>query len=94
VHVRAFNPSDTYGRSGRTGPMAFPRVVPHQDGAGVIDGVGAGMPAGRVGKRVWLFEATWNRPHGHGRGVYARPRRPGGPAARGMSVARRAPGAG
>jgi len=37
VRVRPFNLSDTYGRSGRTGPMAFPRVVPHPDGAGVID---------------------------------------------------------
>lgn len=61
VHASGVNPSDTYGRSGRTGPMPFPRVIPHQDGAGVIDAVGAGVPDERVGERVWVFEATWNR---------------------------------
>ena len=61
VHASGVNPSDTYGRSGRTGPMPFPRLIPHQDGAGVIDAVGAGVPDERVGERVWVFEATWNR---------------------------------
>jgi NADPH2:quinone reductase len=64
VHASGVNPSDTYGRSGRTAPMAFPRVIPHQDGAGVIDKVGADVPAERVGERVWVYEATWNRPGG------------------------------
>jgi NADPH2:quinone reductase len=66
VKVRAsgVNPSDTYGRSGRTAPMAFPRVIPHQDGAGIIEAVGADVPAQRVGERVWVYEATWNRPGG------------------------------
>jgi NADPH2:quinone reductase len=64
VHASGVNPSDTYGRSGRFGGMAFPRVVPHQDGAGVIDAVGPGVPPDRVGERVWVFEATWNRASG------------------------------
>jgi NADPH:quinone reductase len=66
VRVRAsgVNPSDTYGRSGRTGPMRFSRVVPHQDGAGVVDSVGPEVAAERVGERVWVFEATWNRSGG------------------------------
>ena len=58
------NPSDTYSRAGSQAPMAFPRVVPHQDGAGVIDAVGTGVPQSRVGERVWVYEATWNRPSG------------------------------
>jgi len=64
VHASGVNPSDTYGRAGTQTPMAFPRVVPHQDGAGVIEAVGAGVDAGRVGERVWVYEATWNRPSG------------------------------
>ena len=61
VHASGVNPSDTYGRSGRLAPMPFPRIVPHQDGAGVIDAVGQGVPGERLGERVWVFEATWNR---------------------------------
>jgi NADPH2:quinone reductase len=64
VHASGVNPSDTYGRSGRTAPMAFPRVIPHQDGAGIIEAVGADVPTQRVGQRVWVYEATWNRPGG------------------------------
>jgi NADPH2:quinone reductase len=59
------NQSDTYGRAGRMGAaMPFPRIVPHQDGAGTIEAVGDGVPAVRVGERVWVYEATWNRPGG------------------------------
>ena len=58
------NPSDWKRRLGSTAPMAFPRVIPHQDGSGVIDRVGAGVPASRVGERVWLFESQFGRPFG------------------------------
>ncbi len=63
VHASAVNPTDTKSRRSPT-PMQFPRVVPHQDGAGVIDRVGDGVPASRVGQRVWVYEAQWQRPHG------------------------------
>ena len=58
------NPSDWKRRLGTTSPMAFPRVIPHQDGAGVIDRVGPGVPASRIGQRVWLFESQFGRPFG------------------------------
>jgi NADPH2:quinone reductase len=64
IHASGVNPSDIYGRSGRAAPMAFPRVIPHQDGAGVIESVGSDVPAERVGERVWVYEATWNRAGG------------------------------
>jgi NADPH2:quinone reductase len=65
VHRSAVNPSDTKYRSGlRGGALAFPWIVPHQDGAGVIDAVGAGVDAARLGERVWVYEATLGRPHG------------------------------
>jgi len=66
VHASGANPSDTKMRSGWGGDMsmAFPRVVPHQDGAGVIEAVGQGVAASRVGERVWIFEAQQGRPFG------------------------------
>jgi NADPH2:quinone reductase len=52
------NPHDTKRRSGWTGgEMPAARVVPHSDGAGIIDAVGAGVDAARVGERAWLFRA-------------------------------------
>ena len=64
VQASGVNPSDTYARAGSQAPMPFPRVIPHQDGAGIIDAVGEGVPETRVGERVWVYEATWNRPNG------------------------------
>jgi len=66
VHVSAVNPSDTKNRGGYRGnvQMPFPLVIPHQDGAGVIDKVGDGVDPGRVGERVWVYEATLGRPFG------------------------------
>jgi NADPH2:quinone reductase len=64
VHASGVNPSDTYGRAGSQAPIAFPWIIPHQDGAGVIDAVGEGVDAARVGERVWVYEATLNRPNG------------------------------
>ena len=66
VHVSAVNPSDTKQRGGHRGnvTMPFPVVIPHQDGAGVIDAVGAGVDPARVGQRVWIYEATLGRAFG------------------------------
>ncbi len=58
------NPSDWKRRQGLTRRIDFPRVIPNQDGAGIIEQVGKGVPASRVGERVWLFEAQNNRPFG------------------------------
>lgn len=66
VHVSAVNPSDTKNRGGARGntAMPFPLIIPHQDGAGVIDAVGAGVDSKRIGQRVWIYEATLGRPGG------------------------------
>jgi NADPH2:quinone reductase len=58
------NPSDVKSREGRTRKIAFPRVIPHSDGPGVIDQVGSGVPASRAGERVWVWNAQWKRPFG------------------------------
>jgi NADPH2:quinone reductase len=59
------NPSDVKSRAGlRSKVLPFPRVVPHSDGAGVVDRVGEGVSAVRVGERVWVWNAAWGRPMG------------------------------
>src|SRR4051794_36660321 len=63
IHASGVNPSDWKTRSGLR-PMTFPRVIPHSDGAGVIDQVGAGVPESRLGQRVWTWNAQWKRPFG------------------------------
>jgi NADPH:quinone reductase len=44
--------------------MPYPRVIPHSDGAGIIDCVGDGVPTSRVGERVWCYGAQSYRPFG------------------------------
>jgi len=56
------NPSDVKSRARR--PLIAARIVPHSDGSGVIEAVGAGVPAGRLGERVWTWNAQWQRPMG------------------------------
>ena len=59
------NPSDVKSRAGlRSRTLAFPSVIPHSDGMGVIDAVGEGVEPRRVGERVWVWNAAWGRAHG------------------------------
>jgi NADPH:quinone reductase len=62
IESSGVNPSDVKSRRGR--PSGFPLVIPHSDGAGVIDAVGNGVEHGRVGERVWLWNAQWKRASG------------------------------
>jgi NADPH2:quinone reductase len=60
VHASGVNPTDVKSRT-----YLFPRVahmvpvIPHLDGAGVIDKLGDGVSATRLGERVWLAIAQW-----------------------------------
>jgi NADPH2:quinone reductase len=58
------NPSDVKTRQGSIRKIAYPRVVPHSDGAGVIDQVGEGIAPSRIGERVWLWNGQWKRANG------------------------------
>jgi NADPH2:quinone reductase len=59
------NPGDTKKRGDWVGyGMPYPRVIPHSDGAGVIDEVGDGVEADRIGERVWVYGAQSYRPFG------------------------------
>lgn len=63
VHVSGVNPTDWRSRR-RALPTGMNWQVPHQDGAGVIDAVGSQIDPARVGQRVWIWEAAWERPWG------------------------------
>jgi NADPH:quinone reductase len=59
------NPSDVKSRAGnRNKSLPFPRIIPHSDGAGVIDQVGSSVTSARIGERVWTWNAAWMRPFG------------------------------
>lgn len=62
VFASGINPSDVKQRSGWGGlTLRSARVIPHNDGAGVIEAVGAGVASDRIGERVWIYEATLAR---------------------------------
>lgn len=56
------NPSDVKSRISR--PLNAPFIIPHSDGAGLIDAVGSGVSQDRIGERVWIWNGQWARPHG------------------------------
>jgi len=62
LYTSGINPSDTKKRSG-----AFPKllysgpVIPHSDGAGVIEDVGTEVDKQRIGERVFVYQAQHNR---------------------------------
>ncbi len=65
IAVSGVNPGDVKKRQDTFGVgMPYPRVVPHSDGAGVIDEVGDGVSSAWIGKRVWCFGAQSYRPFG------------------------------
>lgn len=75
LHASGVNPSDVKLRAGaRPGArMAFPRIVPHSDGAGVIEAVGQGVDAARIGQRVWIWNGQWQRAQGTAADLIALP---------------------
>jgi NADPH2:quinone reductase len=64
VKTSGVNPSDVKSRAGLRAKMSWPRVIPHSDGAGVVEAIGAGVDPARVGERVWLWNGQWQRPNG------------------------------
>ncbi|MBI2256103.1 MAG: NADPH:quinone reductase [Proteobacteria bacterium] len=65
IATSGVNPSDVKMRMGTGSAVSqYARTIPHSDGAGVIDAVGEGVPAARIGERVWVWNARWNRAFG------------------------------
>ena len=63
VMCSGVNPSDVKSRAGSR-PVKEGIVIPHSDGAGVIERVGKAVDPGRVGQRVWLWNSQYKRPYG------------------------------
>ena len=63
LQVAAVNPTDWKSRA-HAAPMEFDVQVPGQDGAGVIEAVGPGVDIGRIGERVWVYHAAFQRQYG------------------------------
>lgn len=65
LQTSGVNPSDVKKRAG-----SFPNlldggyVIPHSDGAGIVESVGPGVDANRVGERVWVYQAQYGRRFG------------------------------
>jgi NADPH:quinone reductase len=65
IAASGVNPGDVKKREDAFGlGMPYPRVIPHSDGAGVVDVVGSGVPTDWVGRRVWCYGAQSYRPFG------------------------------
>ncbi len=61
LRVSGINPTDWKSRSGATARPVDGFQIPHHDGAGEIDAVGAGVDSGRTGQRVWVWLAAAGR---------------------------------
>lgn len=67
LETSGVNPSDVKKRAG-----SFPNlldgglVIPHSDGAGIIEAVGEDVNQSRVGERVWVYQAQFGRRFGTG----------------------------
>ncbi len=59
------NPSDVKKRMGSApGLLDQGLIIPHSDGAGIIEAVGNGVSEERIGERVWIYEAQYGRRYG------------------------------
>ena len=65
LHASAVNPSDVKKRAGSfPGLLDDGYVIPHSDGAGIIEAVGEGVSGDRVGDGVWVYQAQYGRRFG------------------------------
>jgi NADPH2:quinone reductase len=65
VAFSGVNPGDVKKREDAFGVgMAYPRVIPHSDGAGTVDAAGEGVSREWIGRRVWCYGAQSYRPLG------------------------------
>ncbi len=65
IAASGINPGDIKKRQDAFGSgMAYPRVIPHSDGAGRVDQLGAGVSSEWMGRSVWCYGAQSYRPFG------------------------------
>ena len=62
LKTSAVNPSDVKKRAGAQVPgFVDGYVIPHSDGAGVVEAVGEEVATDRIGERVWVYQAQFQR---------------------------------
>src|ERR1700726_1661790 len=66
IHFSGVNPSDCKRRQGIRDRPGYPLIIPHNDGAGVVEKTGPGVDPNRVGERVWIWSGQRRRAHGTG----------------------------
>jgi NADPH:quinone reductase len=65
IVASGINPGDIKKRQDAFGyGMAYPRVIPHSDGAGRVDQLGDGVSSEWLGRSVWCYGAQSYRPFG------------------------------
>jgi NADPH:quinone reductase len=65
IAASGINPGDIKKREDAFGyGMAYPRVIPHSDGAGWVDQIGPGVASEWMGRPVWCYGAQSYRPFG------------------------------
>ena len=64
IYSSGVNPSDVKKRAGYGHPFKEERIIPHSDGSGKIEQVGAGVDPARIGERVWVYNGQFERPLG------------------------------
>ena len=65
IAASGISPGDVKKRQDRFGiGMAYPRVIPHSDGAGRVDQVGKSVSKDWLGRSVWCYGAQSYRPFG------------------------------
>ena len=65
IAASGINPGDIKKRQNAFGyGMVYPRVIPHSDGAGRVDQLGAGVSSEWMGRSVWCYGAQSYRPFG------------------------------
>jgi NADPH:quinone reductase len=65
IAASGINPGDIKKRQNAFGyGMPYPRVIPHSDGAGRVDQLGAGVPSDWMGRSAWCYGAQSYRPFG------------------------------
>ena len=65
LRTSGVNPSDWKVRKGGFGrALMAPLIIPHSDGAGVIDAVGRDVRGRNPGERVWIWNGQWRRAFG------------------------------
>jgi NADPH:quinone reductase len=65
IAASGINPGDVKKRENTFSyGMPYPRVIPHSDGAGRVDQLGAGVQSEWMGRSVWCYGAQSYRPFG------------------------------